>query len=355
MTDTIFRPRFTYTPRIKDSIECVERNQWLVENVLLMPKHEAWMRREVSVERAAATTRIEGADLDEAAVRDLVKRGSGRTKLTEDEQANINAIRAYKFVDYLSDLQDQPVDEMVMRQLNREFLAEIGGDNTPGEMPGTYRNGQNRVGSTYLPPDQGDVPQRMRAFALWLNSDVETHPVIRAGLAHLELVAIHPFWDGNGRVARALATLVLQRSGFGFKKLLSFEKHLWSVRDAYFSAIERSLGSRYEQGYDATQWLEFWADAIVEQTKVLAQTLTDWRRMMDEAYRDFDGLQLNHRQVDGLIFAMRAGSLTRSDYMEITNVSPVTASRDLHDLTERGLLIAEGRTRDRVYRYRRVG
>ena len=353
MTDNIFRPRFKLSPRIKDSIASLERNRWLVENVLLMPKHQAWLRRDVSVERAAATTRIEGADLDEAAVKDLVKRGSGRTNLTEDEQANINAIRAYRFVDYLSDLEDQPVDELVIRQLNREFLELIGGDSTPGEMPGTYRNGQNRVGDIYLPPDQGDVPQLMRSLAQWLKSENDINPVIRAGIAHLQFVAIHPFWDGNGRVARALATLILQRSEFGFKKLLSVEKHLWLVRKDYFAAIEQSLGPRYTSGYDATPWLEFWTEALVSHTKALADTLTDWRRMMDEAYADFGEFDLNHRQTDGFMFAMRAGSLTRSDYMEITKVSPMTASRDLREMVERGLLKAEGKTRNRIYRYER--
>jgi Fic family protein len=353
MTDTIFRPRFELTPRIQDSIASLERNRWLVENVLLMPKHQAWLRRDVSVERAAATTRIEGADLDEAAVKDLVKRGSGRTNLTEDEQANVNAIRAYRFVDYLSDLGDQPVDELVIRQLNREFLELIGDDATPGEMPGTYRKGQNLVGEVYTPPDQGDVPQLMRSFALWLKSESDMHPVIRAGIAHLQLVAVHPFWDGNGRVARALATLVLQRSEFGFKKLLAIEKHLWLVCSDYFAALKRSLGPRYAPEYDATPWLEFWAEAMVRHTTALADALSDWRRMMDEAYAEFEERDLNHRQIDGLIFAMRAGSLTRSDYMEITKVSPMTASRDLRELAERGLLRAKGKTRDRIYRYER--
>ena len=229
--------------------------------------------------------------------------------------------------------------------------SRIGHDETPGEMPGMYRNGQNHVGNVYLPPDQGDVPALMRHFSRWLQAPGDVHPAIVAGIAHLELVAIHPFWDGNGRVSRALATLVLQRSAFGFKKLLSFEKYLWTVRDEYFNAIERSLRGSYVEGYDATPWLEFWIGAIVAHTRGLADSLTDWRRMMDDAYRDLAQLDLNHRQVDALIYAIRAGRLTRSDYIEIAKVSPMTASRDLRDLADRGLLTAQGRTRDRVYLY----
>ena len=349
MIDNIFQPDFELSAVCRDSLDGLERNKFLVEHVLLMPKHEAWIRRDVSIERASATTRIEGADLDEGAVKNLVN--SGKTKFTANEQANLNAIEAYEFVDYLSDLADQPIDELVIRQLNREFLKGLKGDQTPGETPGVYREGQNTVGERYVPPDQGDVPALMRAFAQWLQSDDDLHPAVRAGIAHLQFVAIHPFWDGNGRVARALATLVLQRSEYGFKKLLSFEKFLWAVRDEeYFPAIEKSLGGRYTPDYDATLWLEFWLPALLRHTQNLADHLTDWRRIMDEAYHGF-GEILSQRQVDGLVFAMRTGSITRSEYVEITRVSPQTATRDLRQLVSGGMLEAEGRTRNRIYRH----
>ena len=77
-----------------------------------MPKHEAWIRRDAAVKRASGTTRIEGASLDEQAVGDLFKRRS-TGKFSDDEQANINAKRAYEFVDYLSDQRDVPLDELV--------------------------------------------------------------------------------------------------------------------------------------------------------------------------------------------------------------------------------------------------
>lgn len=349
MIDTIFKPRHTITRKISADIETIERNQFLIENILLMPKHEAWLKREIAVERAAATTRIEGANLDEAAVRALVR--SGKVNLNENERANINAVGAYAFVDYLSDLPEQPLDELVIRQLNREFLLGIGHEATPGEMPGMYRNGQNTVGNHYMPPNQGDVPGLMRAFAAWLQSDTSVHPVIKSGIAHLEFVAIHPFWDGNGRVSRALATLILQRGGHGFKKLLSFEKVLWQTRDAYFRALDRTLGGSYRRDYDATHWLEFWTQTLVAHTTALAAKLTDWRRMMDDLYRDFDRLGLKHREIDALMFAVKVGPMTRSDYVEIAKVSPLTASRDLARLVDQGWLIAEGRTRDRIYHF----
>ncbi len=344
MMDNIFRPHYNINAAITTDLQDMDRQVWRVNNMLLMPRHEAWLRREIQVRRASGTTQIEGSKMDEAAVARLVNHGVGGNP-TEDEQANLNALRAYEFVDYLSDQQDIPIDELVIRELNRQFI--LGGPEL--HTPGVYRKGQNTVGR-FTPPDQGDVPALMRSFALWLRQDGEIHPVLKAGLAHVHLVAIHPFWDGNGRTARGLATLLLQRSKFGFRKLLSLETQLFANRDSYFTALERALGTRFSLDYDATPWLEEFTLALATEGQRLEENLTDWHRMMQVNYNGAEAMGLAHRQVDGLVFSMRTGQMTRADYMEITGVSPVTASRDLAGLVKAGVLIPEGRTRSRVYR-----
>ncbi len=343
MNDSIFAPKFETTDEMRVHLENIGRTNWLIQNMLIMPKHEAWIRRQVWVRRAAATTQIEGASMNEAQVEELRKKGHPG-KLTDDEQENLNALQAYEFVDYASDEPDIPPDEMVIRQLNREFLRGA----PEHVMPGRYRNGQNTVGP-YTPPDQGDVPTLMRAYSDWLKSDTEMHPILKAGIAHIQFVAIHPFCDGNGRVARGLATLVLQRSEYDFKKLLYLESLLFRMRDEYFGAIERALGKSYSPGYDATPWLEFFVRVVVTHAFELQLELTDWHRQMEDVYKALEKADMNHRQADGVIFAIRMGQLTRSDYLEITGVSQVTASRDLAQLVTKGWLVPRGRTRARVY------
>ena len=344
MTDSIFNPHFNINPEIEDDLRDIERRRWLIDHMLLMPRHEAWLRREIQVRRASGTTRIEGANLDESAVSRLMAQGAGANP-TEDEQANLNALGAYEFIDFLSDQHDLPTDELVIREVNRRFIEGTSEMLTPG----VYRKGQNMVGK-FTPPDQGDVPALMRSFALWLREEKEIHPVIKAGIAHIHLVAIHPFWDGNGRTARGLATLLLQRSQFGFRKLLSLESQLFNNRDPYFTAIERTLGTRFSLDYDATPWLEEFTLALATEVQRLEDNLTDWHRMMQENYDMAETMGLVHRQIDGLVFAMRTGQITRADYMEITGVSPITASRDLAALVKAGVLVPEGKTRSRIYR-----
>ena len=337
-------PKFTMTHAIKSALEDVERQIWLVDHVFLMPRHEAWVRREVQVKRSVGTTQIEGATLDEFAVRGLIREGGVRNP-TGDEMANLNAVQAYSFVDFLSDQVDIPVDELVFRQLNRFLLQGAPESLTPG----VYRNGRDAVGN-YTPPHQGDVPGLMRSLAQWVNNDAEDiHPVAKAGLTHIQLLAIHPFWDGNGRTARALATLIFQRSPFSFRKLLSFEGYLSQDRQEYLNAIERTLGTHYSDGYDATPWLEFFVTAWRQHVQEFTTGLINWHSKMEEVYSNAAEKGWLQRQADGLMLAFQAGKITRPDYIEITGVSPVTASRDLAAMVEAEMLVPVGNTRARVY------
>lgn len=344
MIDSIFQPNYTITPAIEYRLENIERNRWLIENMLIMPKHESWLHRAVRVKRAVGTTRIEGANLDEEAVARLDDKSVTRSEIA-DEQDNINALQAYDFIDYLSDQHDIPIDELVIRQLNRYFIANAAAPLTPG----VYRKGSNAVGN-FQPPDQGDVPGLMRSFALWLrNEEDDTNPVLKAGIAHLHLVAIHPFWDGNGRTSRGLETLMLQRTESGFRKLLNLEAGLFNLRDEYFDAFRRTLGLRFSVDYDSTPWLEFTTTILEIGSNLLVANMTDWRRMMDRMHEFGSEAALLPRQIDGYVFASWTGQITRGQYLEITGVSPVTASRDLAELVQKGLLRTEGKTRSRIY------
>ncbi len=333
---------------MQDSLEVLDRQRWLFENMLLMPKYEVWVKRSISVARVAGTTAIEGEGIGIEAVSDLMKGGAAGRSDGDAVRANSNAIAAYEFIDYLSGQLDIPLNELVIRELNRQFMR--GGPELL--TPGVYRKGQNSVGK-FMPPNQGDVPALMRHFTEWLCADDDVHPVIRAGVAHVHLVSIHPFWDGNGRTARGLMTLLLQRSPFGFRNLLSVESWFADRRDAYIDAIERAQGRIFSETYDMTTWLEFFIDALAASAQSLINGLTDWRRWMQDVQSSLRQAGLNERQADGLAYAARAGRITRPEYIEIAGVSPITATRDLARLVETGFLEVQGRTRGRAYLFRK--
>jgi len=189
----------------------------------------------------------------------------------------------------------------------------------------------------------------MREFSLWLNEEKDINPILKAGIAHGHFIAIHPFGDGNGRTARLLAILLLQKHGYGFRKLLSLDAYYQRNRDQYLTALKQSFGKRFTNGYDLTPWLRFFTEYVVVQALILEERLTDWRIMVDEIYRDLVPLGLSERQIDGLLYAERIGYLTRKDYIEIANVSPLTATRDLMDMVGRDILQPQGAGRNRKY------
>ena len=345
MNDSIFNPNYQITPRISDSLAAIDRNRWLVDNLLLMPKHEARLRREVRVSRASGTTRIEGAALEDSEVALLAKQGLPSVS-NEDQRANLNALQAYEFVDFLSDQLDIPVDELALRQLNRYFIAAA----SPALTPGAYRTGPH-TGSDFQPPDHGEVPGLMKSFAAWLCVDHDgTHAIIKAGLAHLHLLALHPFRGANSSTARGLETLMLQKSEFGFRRLLALDSFLSNVKDDYLQAISSTLGLRYTPGYDATPWLEFNTIVLKICSDNLVTDTARWHRTMQEAHDVWEAKGWPRRQADAYAFAVQSGQISRSDYLEITGVSPVTASRDLAEMSKAGILIPEGKTRRRIYR-----
>ncbi len=202
----------------------------------------------------------------------------------------------------------------------------------------------------FAPPDQGDVPALMRSFALWLREDNHIHPVIKAGIAHVHLVAIHPFWDGNGRTARGLSTLILQRSAFGFQKLLSLESSLFANQHGYFAALEQALGNAFSTTYDSTAWIEFLIEEMKRNVESLLKELTGLQKAMREIQQIFTQKGWQQRQADAFVFALQVGEISRSEYIQITGVSPVTASRDLAAMANDGVFTAEGKTRRRIYR-----
>ena len=100
---------------------------------------------------------------------------------------------------------------------------------------------------TFTPPSAIDVPFLMREFVYWLNRDstAELHPVLKAGIAHHELVRIHPFVDGNGRVARVLATLTMLLGGYDIRRFFSLEEYYDKDAQTYYENLQKASAGSY--------------------------------------------------------------------------------------------------------------
>jgi Fic family protein len=348
----MYTPKYSTTFEINYRLEEIERFKYRIERQLIMPKHEEWLRREAFIRTAYSSTMVENASITQDEMEKAVKPYPS-TEIPKERIDVANYTRALNFIDYLSDIQDTGIpilNEGTILQIHWQLMSGIHDTHI---QPGKYRTTSNYVEDqgirVYEPPSHIDVPILMREFSEWLMAEQQQSPVIKAGIAHLHLVAIHPFVDGNGRTARLLATLLLQKSGYGFRKLLSLDAYYQFRRDKYIDALRTSLGKIYDPGYESTKWLEFFTQSIILQAGTLENKLTNWRIEVEKVHQNLKKSGLNDRQIDGLIYASRMGYLTRKNYAEITNVSPITASRDIAEMVKKDLLKPEGKARNLKY------
>ena len=187
----------------------------------------------------------------------------------------------------------------------------------------------------YEAPPAARVPEEMNRFLSWLEAPGNTDALLVAGLAHLWFVTIHPFDDGNGRIARAIADLALARSERSPQRFYSMSAQIRRERNDYYTTLERTQ----KGGLDVTSWQEWFLSCLgraIEGSQGTLSALLDkarfWERFAQQA--------LNARQVKVLnkLLDDFEGKLTTSKWAKLTQCSQDTAYRDILDLLERGAL-----------------
>jgi Fic family protein len=195
----------------------------------------------------------------------------------------------------------------------------------------------------YRPPPSGEVPALLDEVARWLGSgDLGRHPVVRAAMAHLNLVSIHPFRDGNGRVARVVQSLVLAKEGLLRPEMVSIEPFLGRHTREYYAVLEEVQGPAFDARRDASAWVEFCIEAHVHEA-------TERRRWLEIAYarHDFcEQLAREQRYPDRFVIALDQAllglPLVNSDFRRAANIAGPTATQDLQRLRRDGWLEQEG-------------
>lgn len=333
------------------SLAEVDRRRWLFSNLPIDPLHRDWLRQRAWVRTLHGTTRIEGNTLSDLEVGRLLD-GVGVKALPRKDALEILGTRAaLEMADEIAADPTVSVDQSVIRELHRRVLE---GQN-PLLTPGEYRRGENRVGGgdgeiIFTTPPSGDVPELMRDLVDWMAAHASLPAPILAALTHLEFVAIHPFNDGNGRTARALARLILVRGGYALDGLVSIDALLDIQRRDYFAAIRDSIGNQYHQPYDATRFAAYFLAAISAAADHVLARLRGLGEIQIRVRRDVVEGHLQPAMLDALAYAFINRSLRPADYARLSGRGPASATRDLAAAAKRDYLIAVGSTRDRWYR-----
>ena len=223
-----------------------------------------------------------------------------------------------------------------------------------GMRPGRWRMGEifvmdETTGATvYTGPPAEAVPSLMDALTDELN-DGDGHVLVRAGLAHLNLVMIHPFRDGNGRMGRALQTLVLAREGILAPPFSSIEEYLGANQQDYYDELARVGQGRWDPPGDTRPWIRFTLRCHLHQ----AQTILTRARESESVWSMLEELVARHglpeRSMIALYDAAFGFKVRNPLYRGEAEIAEYSAGRDLRSMVERGLLVPVGEKRGRYY------
>jgi len=313
----IWQPRYTLTNPIVNRLMEIEAARAAVDANPLPAVVLADISRRASIRATHYSTRIEGNRLTLAEAEEVISGGGG---IHPGRERDVAEVRNYwealtRVEEWAAD--GKPVTEELVRRIH---AAVMGGRRAA---PRPYRTGQNAIRDSvtgalvYLPPEASDVPNLMREMCAWIRSAEKegVQPVIIAGLAHYQFVTVHPYYDGNGRTARLLATFILHRGGYGLGGIYSLEEYHSRDVQAYYRALDVGGHHNYYFGRadaDLTGWLNYFVGTLAEVFESARQEAAQYAR--SGLTVEPDGLRrLDHRARTVLALFVRREHITSAD------------------------------------------
>ncbi len=348
----MFNPQYKLTNKIVALLTAIAESKAVIERAKILPQNEIKLRRQALIRMSHSSTEIEGNMLNLKQVEALVAH----------KKIDAPARDIYEVENYLKAL--KYIDQFVRKRqlITEKTLLKIHGlvtDRTLSkEQSGHYRLGpifvvRQRFGlpseTVYTGPGAKDVPYLCTDFIEWLQESEKENinPVVVAGIAHQEIAAIHPFSDGNGRTARAMATLILYQRGYDFRRLFALEDYYNRDRTKYYAAI--NVGENYqERKIDITSWLEYFIKGFKEEidnvkTQVIALSLRKIDNNIEsKIYLDKDRLKL-------LDFLDQVGRITIKDAIDVLDCPKRTVQLKLSQLKKLGIIAQIGKGPSSAY------
>lgn len=363
----MYTPRYTISNNLLKYIGRIEACREIILNAPLVPSWEAHFREDAVVRSIHHGTHLEGNEITKEQAERLVhlevEKNEDAGQVAQDAGIYAKHRDVQEVINYRSVLEwiDQHAIGDEKKHLftldNLKKIHAIAMDKLMDtDSAHQLRTQQVVVRSVetgeivFRPPVSLDIPFLLEEFLTWLNSKdaQEIHPVIRAGIVHYELVRIHPFVDGNGRTARAMAMLVLYAEGYDVKRFFSLEDYFDKDIQEYYRAI---LSVQQHAERDATYWLEYFSYGLaVELDRIREQVL---KLSQDIKLKNKLGTQvaLSERQIILLELLQSTGQITTTEAnAALPMISTDTILRDIKDLVEKGIIRKFGVTKGVVYK-----
>lgn len=340
----MYSPNYSITPSILKNISQIEAAKAVINTAPLLPLYERQFKTEAVARRVHFSTAIEGNYLKLKEVKQIIsKEGEEVIGRQRDIQEVIN------YRDVVAFIEKQPkLNQETIFAIHKTILKNIMDDQS-----GSYRT-ENAVTVNYSTGEKlnlYEVPQniktKMDELLEWYNlaDESEIHPVIKAALLHLEIVRIHPFAEGNGRLARALATLSLSVDGYDVNHFFCLDEYYDSNAGDYY----QFLGEGF---VNPTTWVEYFALGMaIEFNRVRDRVL---KISKDAKVKEKTGGQkfISERQEKIIEWLNNYSIFKNSDFDELfPDLSDDTVLRELKDLMDAGIVKKGGRTKSAYYEF----
>lgn len=357
-----YTPKYTITNTILKNVGSIDSAREVITHAPLVPAWEKRFQTEARAKIIHHGTHLEGNDLNLNEVEDILSPTHSDGTLSANSPLDLPArdrdiqeiINYRSVMDYLDKLGDSSPSRHILQEIHKLTVSGL----LPENEAGHYRSVKVVIRNTatheitFRPPPPTEVPFFIDELFAWLDSPVgkDCHPLLRAGILHFELVRIHPFTDGNGRTARAMALLLLFLEGYEVKKFFALEEYYDLHPDEYYVALQ----SVTESG-ELTNWLEYFTLGIAiefNRVKSLVQKLS-----LDLHLKSTMGgtqITLSERQIKLVEHIERYGEISMGSVRELLpDVSEDTILRDLRDLVGKNLLLKKGNTKGSKYYLRK--
>ncbi len=353
----MFIPNYKITHSILKHVGRVDGAREMIMNSPLVPVWEAKFRKEAFERTVHHGTHIEGNPLTQEEVKDVLA-GEEVVARDRDIQEILNYRNVLKLLDEIATKPEKSytVDIETVLEIHRLVTEKI----LPVESSGQFRVRQvviknSQTGQiSYVPPEAVEVPYLMEDLVNWINSEEskDFHPVIKAGIIHYEIARIHPFVDGNGRVARSVATLVMFLENYDIRKFFSLEEHFDEDPMRYYLTLQAVSNQLVLDTHerDLTPWLEYFTEVVAVELNRVKDRVQ--RISVDARIKDKLGEQvmLNERQMMIMEYIHKHKGMQNKDFRKVfPDFSDDTVLRELKFLKTKGLIKKVGGTKKAQY------
>jgi len=349
----MYSPKYLISNKILKNIGAIEASKEIIESAPLVPTFQKQFQTDAVIKTIHHGTHIEGNDLTYLQTKKILE-GQEVYGRPRDIQEVINYRNVITLLDELAFKRGGYEPDM-LKEIHKLTVEKI----VSPEKIGVFRTSQVVIKDevtgevVFSPPPFVEVPYLLDDFFAWLNSSeaLEIHSILKAGITHYILVAIHPFVEGNGRVSRAFATLILIRDGYDIKKFFSLEERFDSDPASYYEAFSlvdkqsKNIGSR-----DLTAWLEYFTQAVAAELSQIKEKVKKLSIDTRLKVKMGEQVSLSERQVRLFEYVSDQGSAGMLDLKKVLPmVSDDTILRDVRDLLEKGIIKKTGSTKASRY------